>query len=327
MSGGICRFCGENYSLQDLTYLDTTSEGFFCDYCDGFTYTDKEKNEVQKFNLILEESSPARSKSVKTTRKFNKRLSPLRYPGGKSKITDILYQKIQVNRSNKLVGVFAGGASFELSMLEAGVVDRVILNDLDYGIYSLFRIICENPEALINKIQHTELNHSNFFTARDTILDNYSNKTPLEAAWALLIANRLSYSGITKANPLGGRKGTITQLLSRWNKVELCKRIKKIHSMAERIEVTQIDALELIEEEYWNEATTLFIDPPYVKKGSQLYKCFYQERDHISLLGLLDSLYQGVPGADILVTYDNHPLISKYACHPKVEVLNRVFSC
>ena len=83
-----------------------------------------------------------------------------------------------------------------------------------------------------------------------------------DAAWCSLLVNRLAFSGIPKANPLGGKNGTISQLTSRYNPLVLAKRIKKVHSMSERITITQNDAIQLIEEEYWNSDATIFIDPP-----------------------------------------------------------------
>ena len=54
----------------------------------------------------------------------------------------------------------------------------------------------------------------------------------VDAAWASLLVNRLAYSGIFKANPLGGKHGSKQQLLSRWNPTELIRRIKTIHEMS-----------------------------------------------------------------------------------------------
>ncbi len=43
--------------------------------------------------------------------------------------------------------------------------------------------------------------------------------------------------------------------------------------------------------------------------------------------GLLDSLHQGMPGADIIVTYDNDPLIERIYEYPtEIEKVSRVYS-
>lgn len=321
-----CQFCLETYSKAE-TMIDRNEEGFWCDCCDGFTYL-TEIEHTHKFTLILEDKSKSNNVTFHSTAQFNKRLSPLRYPGGKSKLVNYLYSKIQPVNTKQLVGVYAGGASVELAMLHAGVVEEVILNDYDFGIYSLFSIIKSSPYDLINKINSNRApTHKDFFIARDRIKNNYKNSSHLEAAWAVLLTNRLAYSGIVKANPLGGRTGSEKALRSRWNPTDLCKRISTINKMSDRISVTNIDAVELIEEYYWHPQTTLFIDPPYYDKGKQLYHCFYNENQHIELRMAVDMLHQGCPGADMILTYDNHDFIKQLYEYPTlVERINRVYS-
>jgi DNA adenine methylase len=143
----------------------------------------------------------------------------------------------------------------------------------------------------------------------------------------MLLVNRLAYSGIYKANPLGGRSGTKQCLLSRWNPDDLCKRIRLIHEMSDRISILNKDACELIEEAYWQgPTTTLYIDPPYFQKGKQLYRCYYDREQHIELNVLLDSLHHGMPGSDILLCYDNDPFIREIYMYPDIEKFNRVYS-
>ena len=63
-------------------------------------------------------------------------LSPLRYPGGKSRITDFVKQIIKDN--NLLDGVYvepyAGGAAVALSLLMDEYVSSIIINDKDLSL-------------------------------------------------------------------------------------------------------------------------------------------------------------------------------------------------
>jgi DNA adenine methylase len=317
-----CQFCG-NTDNEDFQF-DKYNQGFWCEVCDGFTYFDHIKNR-HRFVLILEKSNINQPK-VKAPIRFNKRLSPFRYPGGKSKIIDYLYLHLKDSKTKKLVSPFTGGGSFELAMLDAGVIEYLHLNDLDTGIFSFWWVVKHMPFALIERLKTITPTHDDFFQAQEIIKNDYANVDVVDAAWAVLIVNRLAYSGIAKANPLGGRNGSHKKLLSRWNPKELIKRIKKIHSMGDQIEVTQMDAFELIEDAYWDNQATLFIDPPYVGKGRDLYHCYYTEKDHIELSHLLHSLYQGFPGADLIVTYDYHKLIDDLYYYPQREVINRTYS-
>lgn len=211
-------------------------------------------------------------------------------------------------------------------MLDAGVVEQIHLNDLDTGVFSFWWIIKYMPYALIDRIQSVQPDHKDYFSAQTIIKSDYNGVDVVDAAWFSLLVNRLAYSGVSKANPLGGRKGKIEDLLSRWNPMELTKRIEKIHSMSEKIEITQKNAVGIIEEAYWQDDATIFIDPPYVNKGKDLYHCYYTEKSHRELSHVLDTLHFGFPGADIVVTYDYNDWLDNLYEFPKREVIGRTYS-
>lgn len=321
-----CQFCGLiGTTKSDHFELDKYNIGFWCVDCDGFTYLNN--NTVKhRFTLILEDKKAEKIILNPQTIKFSKRLSPYRFPGGKSKIVEYLYSHLQKAKSKKLISPFTGGGSFELAMLDAGIIDHLHINDLDTGVYSLWWVIKHMPYALIDRLQTILPNHKDYFSAQTVIKSDYEGVDVVDAAWASLLVNRLAYSGISKANPLGGKNGSQKALLSRWNPVDLIKRIEKIHSMGERIEITQENAIDLIEEAYWQEEATIFIDPPYVNKGEDLYHCFYTQKEHLRLSLLLDTLYSKFPGADILVTYDFNKWLDNLYEYPEREIIGRVYS-
>ncbi|KQN97210.1 DNA methyltransferase [Paenibacillus sp. Leaf72] len=304
--------------------MDEYQRGFWC-VCDGYTYLSNEGNQ-HKFTLLLEDKQAKNVEMPACDIKFNKRISPLRWAGGKSKIIPYVYAKMQKDAVKTLVGAFAGGASIELAMLNAGIVENLILNDFDFGVYALFWTIKHAPYDLIYRIQTSKPTHEDYFCAQEVLKSDYNSCTILDAAWALLLNNRLAYSGIFKANPLGGRNGDSSKLLSRWNPDSLCKRINLIHSMSDRITITNLDACELIEEVYYQDRATLFVDPPYYKQGKNLYRVYYTKEQHLQLNELLDSLHHGMPGADIILFYDNDPFIEDIYWYPTIEKISRVFS-
>ena len=86
-----CQFCGLTDTYDDGYFqLDKHNRGFWCEECDGFTYFDETDNK-HRFLLILENKTTEKANRISANVKFNKRLSPFRYPGGKSKIIDYLY--------------------------------------------------------------------------------------------------------------------------------------------------------------------------------------------------------------------------------------------
>ncbi|MFC0273611.1 DNA adenine methylase [Metabacillus herbersteinensis] len=323
-----CQFCGLTSTFESGDFqLDKTNlnKGFWCEECDGYTYIDKNTNK-HRFKLILEDKNADMSIFIPPNIKLAKRISPYRYPGGKSKVIDYLYTQLQESKSKKLVSPFTGGGSFELAMLDAGVIEQLHINDLDIGVYSLWWIIKHMPYVIIERLQSSHPTHKDYFSAQSLIKADCRGADIVEAAWSSLLVNRLAYSGVFKANPLGGRNGSRNDLLSRWNPKNLIKRIEKIHAMSDRIEITQENAVGLIEEAYWQDKATIFIDPPYVNKGKDLYHCYYNEKDHLELALLLDTLHFGFPSADILVTYDYNEWLNKLYDYPEREIIGRKYS-
>ncbi|WP_297719438.1 DNA adenine methylase [Intestinimonas sp.] len=85
--------------------------------------------------------------------------SPLRYPGGKSRLSKFIGQAIcnlQIHNCT-YIEPFAGGAGVALSLLLDGVVENIVINDYDKAIYSFWRALKQEPTALIEKIQSTPI--------------------------------------------------------------------------------------------------------------------------------------------------------------------------
>ena len=312
-----CEFCGYASELLDDFEEDFLfHKGFWCPCCDGFTYFDK-KNDHQNYRLIFEVKDKTTARNQKVA--FPTQVSPLRWPGGKSKFIGPILDRCNPENMVCFVEPFAGGASVGLSLLLAGKIKEFYLNDLDFGIYALFQCIKDFPWMLIDKISMFEPCKKAFLQAQATLKNGYDNLDIIDAAWNLLIVNRLAFSGIPKAN-------CMSNLSSRWNKNTLIKRILQIHGHSEHLHVSCTDACELIEEMYWRPNTTIFIDPPYKGKGKDLYMKYYENNDHNNLAFLLDELYKGMPGADMLLTYDNSDYIRQLYQYPEMEEIGRIYS-
>ncbi|MGE7843598.1 DNA adenine methylase [Lysinibacillus sp. NPDC093712] len=322
----MCEFCSEVYPAHER--LDHNEEGYWCDSCDCFNYFSNARSAKDRFILILEDATaPAVHIPKDIKRKLSAQLSPLRYPGGKSKLVQYLFSHIQKSKRDVLYSPFAGGASFEFALLHAEAINHLHLNDLDFGIHSLYWTILNMPSELIYRVNNILPTRTDYFKAQQNIRNGFKGMNMLEAAWDTLVVNRLAYSGIPKANPLGGKKGTQDQLLSRWNPKSLSARIQSLANLADKITLYCEDAYGFVEEAYWNTDAHIFLDPPYVKKGQALYNHFYTEQDHTKLAFLLNELYKGMPGADIIVTYDLDKLITdSYEHQTEAHIIGRRYS-
>lgn len=82
--------------------------------------------------------------------------SPLRYPGGKGKLEP--FMELLIKQTGHQGGVyvepFAGGAGIALELLEKEVVNDIVINDLDKGIYSFWKaILTETDRFITDRIQ------------------------------------------------------------------------------------------------------------------------------------------------------------------------------
>lgn len=315
-----CMFCGfESDSMDDFEEDFTSQNGFWCCYCDGFTpFAENKRN---SFFLLLED--PEKEETPKIERRISRNIpsqvSPLRYPGGKSKVIDQILTYCNQKNFEKWVEPYAGGASVGLALLLAGYVKELYLNDIDKGVYALFKVICSDPEPLLYEIKHFRPSREAYEQAQKRMFTDYEGLDLQKIAITMLIVNRLSFSGICRAN-------CMSNPAARWNPETLIRRINQIHSCAEHIHVSCCDAPQYIEEMYWERETTIFIDPPYFKKGKQLYKHYYNRVDHDNLAFLLNELYKGMPGADIIVTYDYAEYIQNIYTWPQEFLVGRNYS-
>ncbi|MGG0857479.1 DNA adenine methylase [Metabacillus fastidiosus] len=237
-------------------------------------------------------------------------------------MTEYIYNHLNHTKTKNFVSPYTGGGSVEFSLLEAGIISHLHINDKDYGLYALYLIIFNAPYLLIDLIRYKEITHMDFFYAQEQIKKDYQGLDLIDAAWSLLLVNRLAYSGIYKANPLGGKNGNIDSLLSGWNREGLIKLIEYLYTFKDSITLTNEDACDLIEEMYWDESSTIFIDPSYVNKGKALYHYYYEREDHLKLNHVLDTLFHGFPGADVLITYDKNKSLELYTCIRKLKQLD-----
>lgn len=244
-------------------------------------------------------------KIVKRPSKF---YSPLRYPGGKAKLTEFLSCVIDENNLGGCTYVepYAGGAGAALSLLILEKVDHIVINDFDEAIYSLWDLLINNHQLMIKKIRKTEISIREWKNQRKIYQDPESSKEDL--GFATFYLNRSNHSGIIEGRPVGGfKQSSKWGIKARFKKENLIKRIKKIALYQSRINVINRDGIQLMKELNCDVKSKLFyIDPPYYVKGSSLYLNSYQPSDHESLAGFLNS----DTNHSWILTYDNVTEIS-----------------
>ncbi len=215
-------------------------------------------------------------------------LTPLRYPGGKTRYTDLFVDIISANHLDNctFVEVFAGGAGAAISLLLKGHVKSLVLNDRDVAIYSFWKSVKEYPGELIKLIRSTRVSMAEW-KRQKAIYDSKDDGNVLLLGFATFYLNRCNHSGILGARPIGGmkQKGTY-KINSRYNKSTSIAKIEAIARQADSLEVFNLDGLcflDLLKQRYGNRKCLIYFDPPYYQKGPALYLNHFNNEDHRSL--------------------------------------------
>jgi DNA adenine methylase len=238
-----------------------------------------------------------------------KSLSPLRYPGGKSKIYEKVRNLIENNKLDKRTYVepFAGGFGIGIGLLHENIVQSAVLNDFDAHIYHFWFSALHHTDELLKKLIDTPIT----IEERENQLNIYKDDSSdvLSDGFATLFLNRVNFSGVIKGGPIGGfaQSGTY-RLDCRFNKKEIKRKIESIALMKNRISLYNCDASELIINQLGENKDSAFfnIDPPYVIKGCRLYTSYFKESDHRSLEQVISKHLREIPW---IITYDDCELI------------------
>lgn len=126
------------------------------------------------------------------------RISPLRYPGGKTKAIGLITQYLPDNLPKKIISPFLGGASLEIAWANNLDVDEVIGGDVFHPLVNFWQVILSDPNALANELEKFQLGDDNYRAYKQILKDWYedpiTNKlSDIEAAAHFYYNMQLSY--------------------------------------------------------------------------------------------------------------------------------------
>ena len=237
--------------------------------------------------------------------------SPLRYPGGKSKLAPLIDKIINNTGSicNTYIEPFAGGAGVALTLLLSNKVRQIVINDYDKAIYSFWRSLKEETNELINLIKKTPLSIVEWKKQRNIYI-NENKKYSLKLGFAAFYLNRTNRSGVLTGGVIGGlEQNSNYSIDARYNKTDLISRIEKIAERKCDIKIYNKEIRSFITNiipKYQKDGFVYF-DPPYYNKGKCLYKNFFIPKDHAEIANLIINKVK----CDWVITYDNVPQIKE----------------
>ncbi|AQX87853.1 MULTISPECIES: DNA adenine methylase [Elizabethkingia] len=231
--------------------------------------------------------------------------SPLRYPGGKNKLSAFLAKIcIDNNINGHYVEPYSGGASVALYLLLEDYVSKITINDKDRSIYAFWYSALYRNKQLCALIENTEITIEEW-KKQKAVQQNKQNANLLELGFSTLFLNRTNRSGIISAGVIGGIEQQGNYLMDcRFNKQEIINRIKLIASRKKDIRLFNKDALKLIDKiqkEAVDQNILFYFDPPYYYKAESLYMNHFNEKTHRKVSDKIKSI------KDIkwIVSYDN----------------------
>jgi DNA adenine methylase len=214
-------------------------------------------------------------------------MSPMRYPGAKTKLIPILMNYIDhiMINSDKFCDAFVGGGSVLLHVASKYPKIELFANDKDIHISSFWKIVADVDLTKLLELfdlMETKPTVEHFYKLREAPAIG-----TVDLAYRGIFFNRTAFSGIASSGPIGGKEQKSKYPIDcRYNLYKLKKKIYKCRELlVGRTTVTDYDINEypLLTE---TEMPT-YIDPPYVKKGTVLYPEKMSLPEHQRLASIL----------------------------------------
>jgi DNA adenine methylase len=191
-------------------------------------------------------------------------VSPLRYPGGKTrackKLDEIMKEYFDMSQFDQVVSPFFGGGSFEFYLHHQYQL-KVIANDKFQPLYQFWKICKNDSQEMGNELVQwlNKVDKEVFLDMRKNILDETN---PFHQACMYFIINRCSFSGATLS---GGFSFESSKKRFTLSSIEKIKNLQ-----LNDFTFTNLDFEECLLTTPSN--SFLFLDPPYyLEKKSKLY--------------------------------------------------------
>jgi DNA adenine methylase len=220
--------------------------------------------------------------------KFN---TPLRYPGGKDRLTGFIKTVFEQNYllDGHYVELYAGSAGIALNLLTHGYVSHIHLNDVNPAIYAFWHSAINHPEALCKAIHGAKITMEEW-QRQKAILNSPKNHSLLEVGFSIFYLYRVNSLGILWGGTIGRENQTgHWRLDARFNKADLIRRIEWIALHRSLIRLYNLDAADLIKtiSPTLPDKTLIYLDPPRYAKGQWLCEDHYLHNVHVDIANLI----------------------------------------
>ncbi len=202
--------------------------------------------------------------------------SPLRYPGGKSRVVERI--AALVPPFEEFREPFVGGGSVFIYLKQKFPGKKFWINDIYTDLACFWRQSQTAPESVVEQITSWKAEFADGKSLHKFLRENKGNFNEAETAAAFFVFNRITFSGTTEAG------GFSAQAFEKRFTDSSVERLKRIPEILRDVRITNFDYEKLIEAD--GENVFLFLDPPYFSatgsalygKNGSLHKTFDHER-------------------------------------------------
>lgn len=284
------------------------------------------KNEIK---IEIEEYLQSILSSSKNVKYKRISLSPLRYPGGKSKAIGLILENIPNLKEKKIVSLFFGGGSLEL-VLSQKLGFKVIGYDIFEILVNFWNQIINHPDEFSKELEKLIPDNENFTKNRHILLSYWDKVKP-----ETLIYNTKKKIHLTENEKTMLDNNKLLQAVYYYYNMQLSYgpmflgwpssvyiKQNKFDKIVENIKNLKLKNLEVLCDSFENAFEKhgndfLYLDPPYyLGSNSKMFKGMYpncnfaihhNDFDHLKLCNLLKTHKGG-----FILTYNDCPTIREW---------------
>jgi site-specific DNA-adenine methylase len=262
-------------------------------------------------------------------------LSLFQHPGSKGKLKHHLLPLLQAQLAQTSIHTycepFLGSASLCFALLDTTPpITKVVFNDRDMGIASLWTAVLRYPEALIERVQNFAPSVEAFHRLKEFLQVRKvmgGHEGIVELGFANLAIHQLSFGGrgTMAAGALGGwAQQAYEKVDHRWKPARLAEKIQQCHHVLTAYDIegnacSSFDFQRVLASS--SERMLVYLDPPYFGNSKPLYHLGFTEEDHCRLAEYLRTTDHAWA-----LSYDDHPVIRKMYDWAAVETITVDYS-
>jgi DNA adenine methylase len=220
------------------------------------------------------------------------KISPLRYPGGKTKAIGLITQYLPDVLPKKIVSPFIGGASLEIAWANNLDVDEVVCGDVFHPLVNFWNHILSDPNQLADELEKFELGDPKYREYKQILKDWYedpvNNKlTDLEAAAHFYYNMQLSYGPMFLGWTSPGKPTTKADY------ERIIKRVREFSCPKLKVELLSFEkTLDKYPDHF------VYADPPYLLGyDSTVFKAIYPNQGGEHHKGFNHELFRDIMNA------------------------------